>query len=171
DGLTAYDVDTGKPRWTYKDAPGSIPTVVLSGDTLYVPGGGMTAVKLGENGPEGKPLWKTREIQPGMPSPLVYLGKVYATNGNGFVCCGEARTGKLFYKERVKGAFSASPVGGDGKVYCLNETGVTTVLDANAETFEVLATNDLGEETLGTPAISGGCLFIRTNKTLFCIGK
>ena len=45
------------------------------------------------------------------------------------------------------------------------------MLDANAETFEVLATNDLGEETLGTPAISGGCLFIRTDKTLFCVGK
>ena len=44
-------------------------------------------------------------------------------------------------------------------------------LTSKAETFEVLATNDLGEEGLGTPAIAGGCLFIRTNKTLFCIGK
>ncbi|HJZ58355.1 MAG TPA: PQQ-binding-like beta-propeller repeat protein [Gemmataceae bacterium] len=171
DGLTAYDADTGTARWNYKEGVGSIPTGVLAGDTLYLPIGGMTAVKLGEKGVEGKPLWQSKEVQPGMPSPLVYLGKVYATNGNGFISCGDAKTGTLHYKERVKGAFSASPVAGDGKVYCLNETGVTTVIDAKAETFEVLASNDLGEETLGTPAIAGGCIFIRTSKTLYCVGK
>jgi outer membrane protein assembly factor BamB len=170
-GLSAYDADTGKPRWEYKDGRGSIPTSVLAGDTLYIPGGGVTAVKLGDNGVVGKPLWKTKEIQPGMPSPLVYMGKVYAANGNGFLSCGKAATGEALFNERVKGAFSASPVGGDGKVYCLNEAGATTVLDATADTFEVLATNDLGEETLGTPAIAGGCLVIRTSKTLFCVGK
>lgn len=171
DGLTAYDTDTGKPRWNYKDGTGSIPTGVLSGDTLYLPGGGVSAVKLGEKGVEGNPVWKARDIQPGMPSPLVYMGKVYAASGQGIVSCGDAKTGKLLYKERVKGAFSASPVAGDGKVYCLNETGLTTVLDGKADTFEVLSSNDLGEETLGTPAIANGCIIIRTSKSLYCIGK
>lgn len=170
-GLNAYDADTGKLRWEYKDGVGSIPTGALVGDTLFLPVGGVTAVKLGEKGVEGKPLWKTKEVSPGMPSPLAYMGKVYAANGNGFLSCGDAKTGKLLFNERAKGAFSASPIGGDGKVYCLNETGATFVLDAKADTYELLATNDLGEESLGTPAIANGCLVIRTSKALYCIGK
>ena len=87
------------------------------------------------------------------------------------IACGDAKTGKQLYKERTKGAYSASPIGADGKVYCLNETGVCTVLDAKADTFEILAANDLGEETLGTPAIANGVIFIRTDKALYAIGK
>lgn len=170
-GLVAYDAETGGQRWAYKDSRGSIPTAALDGDTLYLPLGGVTAVKLTDTGVAGAPVWKTKDVSPGMSSPLAYAGKVYALNGQGFISCGDAKTGKPLFKERTKGAFSASPVGGDGKVYCLNEAGQTFVLDAKSEGYEVLATNDLGEEGLGTPAIAGGCLFIRTNKTLFCIGK
>ena len=81
----------------------------------------------------------------------------------------DAATGKQLWDERFKGKASASPLAGDGKVYVFNEKGLTTVLKA-ADKTEILAENDLGEETLGTPAISGGAIFIRTDKTLFCIG-
>ena len=115
-GLTAYDAGTGAKRWTSTVARGSIPTGVLDGDMLYLPGGGVTAVKLGAKGPVGEPLMKSRAVQPGMPSPLVYLGKVYAANGSGIVSCADAKTGKEIFKERLKGAFSASPIAADGKV-------------------------------------------------------
>ncbi len=170
-GLTAYDAANGEKRWDYKLSRGSIPTSVLDGDTLYLPLAGITALKLGDKGPVGEPVLKTKNVQPGMSSPLVFAGKIYATNGQGLVTCADAKTGKSLYKERLKGAFSASPVAGDGKVYCLNETGVCTVIDAKAETFEILSSNELGEETLGTPAIAGGRIFIRTDKTLYAIGK
>jgi hypothetical protein len=35
----------------------------------------------------------------------------------------------------------------------------------------VLATNDLGERFLASPAISGGRIFLRGDRTLFAIGK
>ena len=171
DGLTAYDAESGSVKWTYKEGAGSIPTVSIVGDTLYLPIDGVTAVKITDKGVEGKPMWQQKEISPGMPSPLIYKGKVFAANGGGFISCGDAKTGKDFYKERAKGAFSASPVAGDGKVYCLNESGATFVLDAKNETYDVIATNDLGEESLATPAIAEGHVFIRTSKALYCIGK
>jgi hypothetical protein len=34
-----------------------------------------------------------------------------------------------------------------------------------------VAKNELGERTFASPAISGGQLFIRGDKHLFCIGK
>ncbi|MBX9627241.1 MAG: PQQ-binding-like beta-propeller repeat protein [Gemmataceae bacterium] len=170
-GMTAYDAATGKQRWVYKEAKGDIPTASIAGGFLYYPAGGVAAVKLGEKGAEEKPAMTARTARPGMASPLVYMGKVFTVDGQGFVTAADAKTGKQLYKERTKGAASASPVAGDGKVYVTSEKGVTTVLPADKETFEPLATNDLGEEVLGTPAISGGSLFIRTDKHLYRIGK
>jgi outer membrane protein assembly factor BamB len=170
-GLASYDASTGDRRWTYKGGSGSIPTAALDGDDLYLPVAGVSKVKLGESGVKGEPDWKTPGLQNSMSSPLVYEGRVYALNSQGFISCATAKTGKQLYKERVKGAFSASPIGADGKVYCLNETGACTVLKAGTDEFDVLATNDIGGETLATPAIANGVIFIRTDKSLFAIGK
>jgi outer membrane protein assembly factor BamB len=171
DGLTAYDAADGSKRWAYKEGGGSIPTASVAHGTLYMPINGTTAVKLGPEGVEGKPLWSAKEVRSGMASPLVYRGKVFAADGEGFISCGDAKTGKVLFNERTKTAFSASPIAGDGKVYCVNELGVTYVLNADAADYEPIATNNLGEEVLGTPAIANGCLFIRTDKNLWCVGK
>lgn len=170
-GLTAYDPENGSKRWNYKEARGSIPTASVVGDMLYLPGGGVSAVKIGAEGVQGKPLWSAKEVSPGFGSPLVYRGKVYAVNNEGIVSCGDAKTGKTLFNERTKTAFSASPIAGDGKVYCVNELGMTFVLNADDSEFNPIAENDIGEEVLGTPAIANGCLFIRTDKNIWCIGK
>jgi outer membrane protein assembly factor BamB len=170
-GLTSYDAADGAKRWVYKEGGGGIPTASVVNDMLYLPGGGVTAVKIGADGVQGKPLWNAKDVRPGYGSPLIYRGKVYAVENQGFISCGDAKTGKVLFNERTKTAFSASPIAGDGKVYCVNELGVTTVLKADSNDFDPIATNDIGEEVLGTPAIANGCLFIRTDKHLWCIGK
>ncbi len=168
--LTAYDADTGAKRWSYQPGgKGSIPSPTLAGDKLLLPVGGVQAVTLNDKGVVGDPSWKAGAVQTGMPSPLLYDGRVYVVNGSGVATCADAATGKVLWKERTKGAYSASPVAGDGKVYLLNETGTTTVLKAG-DTYDVLATNDLGGETLATPAVADGSLFIRTDKSLYRVG-
>jgi outer membrane protein assembly factor BamB len=170
-GLTAYDAATGDSRWTFKGGAGQVPIGILEGDAIYLPVGGVSKFKIGAKGVEGKAAWATRDLQTGYSSPLVYEGKVFALGAQGFVSCADAKTGKLLYKERAKGAFSASPVGGDGKVYCLNETGSCVVLDAKSDTHDVIAINDIGEGTLGTPAIANGMIYIHSEKALYGIGK
>jgi len=170
-GLTAYDAADGAKRWTYKEGGGSIPSASVADGMLFLPGAGVSAVKIGAEGVEGKQLWSAKELKPGFGSPLVYKGKVFSVDGQGFVACGDAKSGKVHFQERTKTAFSASPIAGDGKVYCVNELGLTFVLDAGSTEFAPIAENNLGEEVLGTPAIANGCLFIRTDKTLWCIGK
>jgi outer membrane protein assembly factor BamB len=170
-GLAAYDATTGDNRWTFKGGGGAIPIGVIEGDALYLPVGGVSKFKIGAKGVDEKAAWAARDLQTGYPSPLVYEGKVFAAGSQGFICCADAKTGKLLYKERAKGAFSASPVAADGKVYCLNETGVCYVVDAKSETYDLLATNDLGDGTLGTPAIANGLIFIKSEKALYAIGR
>jgi outer membrane protein assembly factor BamB len=170
-GLVAYDAASGESRWTFKGGAGGVPIGVIDGDTLYLPVAGVSKFKIGEKGMDEKPAWTARDLQTGYSSPLIYEGKVFALGAQGFVSCADAKTGKLLYKERAKGAFSASPVAGDGKVYCLNETGSCLVIDAKSDSYDVIAINDLGEGTLGTPAIANGMIYIHTEKALYAISR
>ena len=58
----------------------------------------------------------------------------------------------------------------DGKVYLTSEGGKVAVLKAGKD-WEVIAVNDLGEDAFATPALSGGRIFVRTSKGLYCFGK
>ena len=93
--------------------------------------------------------------------------------GAGITTVFETETGKPFRKEtRIPNTtnYFASPVVGDGKIYVAGENGVVVVLK-NSPDYEVLAENDLGDDILGTPAISDGRLFFRTRMKLICVGE
>ncbi len=170
-GLSSYDPATGESRWTFKNGGGSIPIGVIDGKSLFLPVNGVSKFKLGADGPAPVVEWEARTMQTGYPSPLVYDNKVFTVSSTGIMVCADAKTGKVLYRDRLKGNFSASPVAGDGKIYCLNETGECTVIDGKADTFTVLATNNLGEGSLGSPALANGLVFIRTDNAIYAIGK
>ena len=68
-------------------------------------------------------------------------GRVY-TIKNDVLVCGDLTDGKILWDLRLKGAYSASPVYADGKIFAVNEDGVTSVVQPGAEA-KLLATNDL----------------------------
>jgi len=91
---------------------------------------------------------------------------------NGVVTCIEAATGKVIYdgKRAELGTYSASPLLADGKIYCLNEEGTTTVLKAGP-IFEKLSVNRLDSRTLASPVAVDNEIFIRVADYLYCIRK
>ena len=106
-------------------------------------------------------------------SPLLYDGRLYMLDQQrGQVRCYDARTGKENYTERLEGAkgFSSSPWASDGKVFCLDETGLTVVLKAGPE-FEVLTTNKLDETFWSSVAVVGENLLLRGVDNLYCIAR
>ena len=105
------------------------------------------------------------------------VGVVYpSANGIGgdlFAIIYEAKTGKQIYQERLgtgRTGFSASPVASDGKIYFSSEEGDVYVVKAGP-TYELLATNPLGEVAMATPAISEGTLLFRTRNHLVAVGE
>jgi outer membrane protein assembly factor BamB len=74
------------------------------------------------------------------------------------------------WKEKLSKHCSASPVAADGYLYFPDDRGVTHVLKAGS-TFESVAKNDLGEECYASPALAQGRIYIRTSKSLYCIGE
>jgi outer membrane protein assembly factor BamB len=64
---------------------------------------------------------------------------------------------------------SASPVSAAGRIYFLDDKGVTTVIEASPK-FKVLAKNSLGGRVQSSLAIANGRIFLRTDRELYCIG-
>jgi hypothetical protein len=60
-------------------------------------------------------------------------------------------------------------VSAGGLVYFLNDDGVTHVVRPGP-TYDLVARNELPEKTFASPAISDGHLFIRGERSLFCVG-
>jgi outer membrane protein assembly factor BamB len=60
-------------------------------------------------------------------------------------------------------------VAADGRVYFLNRSGVCTVVAA-APRFERLATNRVAGETVASPAVANGRIYLRSRGAVYCIG-
>lgn len=168
--VAAYDLATGKRKWSHPAAGSGATTPSLTDGLLVVPTNGVTVYKPGDGKLEE--VWKSGKYRSGYTSPLSYDGRVYAV-ASGRVFSADAKTGKEAWAYTLKGKqmLYASPVAGDGKVYVVSDAGAVTVLKAGGDSEEELSTSDLKAEVMGTPAISGGAVFIQTDKKLLCFTK
>lgn len=120
--------------------------------------------------------WCQKKAGPYNPSPIVYGDYLYVLYDRGMIACYDARTGEEVYGRRRIGpaarAFTSSPWAYNGRVFCLNEDGVTFVLRAGDE-FELLHTNKLADDDMcmATPAIAGDRLILRTAARVYCIRR
>jgi len=136
-------------------------------------GHGLTAVRPGQGDvTTSNVVWRLQKGYPNIPAPLIYRGVMYLMKEGGIVSTLDPASGQVLKQGRTPDAleeYYASPVAADGKVYVVSASGKVTVLKADAQ-WEILATNDLGEEVWATPAIAGNNLFIRTRTALYSFG-
>jgi outer membrane protein assembly factor BamB len=167
---------TGKSLWKYVEPTRfAVPMPVYHDGILYVSrgyrSGPYMALRAGQRTElsKDKLLW---HVETGAPytSSLVYdNGLLFMATEMGIVTCLDAKTGERVWRERLGGIYSASPVAVDGKVYLFSESGETLVL-RSGRTAEVLARNKLNVRVIGSPAFSGGRIFIRGDRQLVAIG-
>jgi outer membrane protein assembly factor BamB len=102
-------------------------------------------------------------------SILVYQGLLYMASDTGVITCVDTANGQKLWQERTGGIFSASPVGGDGKIYFASETEEVFVYATGREPKQ-LARNPIAGRVVASPAIAGGRLYLRTDDRLIAIG-
>ena len=115
--------------------------------------------------------WYQAQASPYNTSQIVYGDYLYTIYDRGFMTCHNAKTGEEVYgrtRFSPKASFTSSPWAYNGHIFCISEEGITYAIKAGAK-FEQVATNDLDELCLSTPAIAGDKLLIRTASTLYCI--
>jgi outer membrane protein assembly factor BamB len=172
--LRGYDPDSGAALWSVSGLTSWVaPSPVFGHGLIFAASGkdGPTlAVRPGGRGDvtETHVVWSERRGAPYVSSPLVYGDHLYTATEGGVVTCRDARTGTIAWRRRLEGRFFASPAAGGDMIYLAADSGKTFVLAAGAE-FELRAENDLGEEILASPALSGGSIFLRTRHRLYCI--
>ena len=185
--IRGYDPATGKLLWTLgPNSEVTVGTPVVGDGLVYVTGGyppvrPIYAIKPGASGhieltkekPTSEALaWSNEREGTYIPTPIVYQGILYTCGNNGILSAYDAKTGERLYRARVGGggAFSASPVAADGRLYFANEDGDIFVVRAG-RTFEELATNEMKEVIMSTPAISDGVIVVRTLEHVYGIGE
>ena len=179
--IRGYDAASGRELWRMPDAATQVkvPSPVAAGDLVIVTGGYPAAGRpiyalrpggAGELAPSAV-AWRTDNGSPYTGTPLVYEGIVYVCTDNGILSAYDAKTGERIYRSRVSPAaagFSASPVAAAGRLYLASEDGDVFVVKAG-RTFELLATNPMGEICMATPAISGDMIIVRTQGHLVAL--
>jgi outer membrane protein assembly factor BamB len=135
--------------------------------------GALTAVEL--EGPSGERdkrsvVWEYTQGTPDSCCPVVMADHVFMVSDDGVAKCLDATYGRSQWIKRLKGSYKASPVAAEGRIYFLNQSGLCTVVSAN-DRFDKLAENQLPDETIASPAVSDGRVFIRGKKFLWAVGK
>ncbi|MGH9383554.1 MAG: PQQ-binding-like beta-propeller repeat protein [Vicinamibacterales bacterium] len=158
--IRGYDPATGRLLWTLTpNSEIAIGSPVVQRDVVYVTGGyppvrPVYAVRAGSRGdislPKGQSssdaiIWSHDRDGTYISTPIVYRDQLYTLNNNGILTSYDSETGKLVFRSRVAGggAYSASPVAADGKLYMANEDGDVVVVQAGRE-FRELAKNPMG---------------------------
>ena len=170
-GVTAVDPKSGEIAWTYEDGASTIPSSVVVDETVYVPSNGITAIRPGKSNPKVPDIvWNEASLNPGTSSPIASGDWLYVINRAGVLSCANIASGERLWQLRLKGSFSGSPVIAGDQLYIVNEDGQLIVAGLGDDSGEIIATHDLGDTVLSTPAVADGALFVRGEHHLWKVG-
>ncbi len=199
--VRGYDLATGDVIWECGGLATNVVASPVAADGFVYVGNSyefraMLAIRLsaakGDITNTDAVVWTRDRDTPYVPSPLLYSDRApgsdrasgsdrtsggdrlyFLKHYQNILTCLEAKTGKtLFGPQRLPGIGNvyASLVGAAGRVYIVSLNGTTVVLEHGRD-FKVLATNRLDDSFSASPAIVGNELFLRGDRSLYCIAE
>ncbi|MEK6234300.1 MAG: PQQ-binding-like beta-propeller repeat protein, partial [Planctomycetales bacterium] len=180
DLVSSFDPLSGKKLWEIKGSTTECVTSTVTDGRLIFTSGGYPKNHIAAVHADGsgKIAW-TNGVRVYVPSMLVRDGYLYAVTDAGAAACWNASTGEEMWKERLGGAFTASPVLVGKRIYAINERGDGFVFQADPKEFKLLAENKLGGQVYATPTIVRGRIHVRVahrdqgqrQEFLYCLGS
>jgi outer membrane protein assembly factor BamB len=180
-----FEPETGVNNWYSKISFGGniSPSPIAEDGVVYVTGGfpriGSAAIRAGgkDDVTETHVVWSSNDGSY-VPSPIFHDGYLYWVSDRGEATCLDAKTGKRIYREKLAVRGGSKPVYAsvvlvDDKLYAVSRWSGTVVLGVGPR-FEQIAHNQLPSDESdfnGSPAISDGQMFLRSNRFLYCISK
>lgn len=140
------------------------------------------AVKLGGEGDMGAAglAWKSEgrrnPVSSDVPTPLFYQDAFFVLSDvQSALSRVEPKTGEVSWTLELpqRKNWRSSPTGADGRIWFMDHSGMVLVVDpAEGKVLHEAQMADPDEDYIRSSiAVAGERLFIRTNETLFCIGK
>ena len=180
--IRSYDLANGDVIWRCRGLTGNvIPCPVTQDGVVYCMSGyegfSLLALEMSKTGDitdTDAVVWKKQQGTPYSPSPLLYGGMLYFSQSNrNILTCLDAATGnEIVSRTRLPELSNiyASPVGAQDRIYLTGRNGKTVVLN-RTDKIDVLAVNQLNERIDSSPALAGKQLFLRGEKSLYCISE
>jgi len=177
-GMTGVDPASGKVLWELSDvftqrivaSPIVVGDLVIGACGVGRQGTRLIAVRPGRPDKNQPPqiVYEVKGSLPYVCTPVACNGLLFLWNDQGVVTCADARSGRIYWRERVGGTFFGSPVCVAGRLYCMSRGGEMVVLAA-ADRYELLARFSLEEPSCATPAVAEGVMYLRTLSHLMAI--
>lgn len=178
--VISYDAATGKEIWRASGlGNNAIHHPMFHQDLLIFSSGypekaifALSADLEGDVSAQDKAVWRYSKGTAYVPSNLLYGDHLYLMNDGGVITCLDAATGHVVYEGGrfpIRSRFTASPVGVDGKVLMINESGDAAFFRAGPK-FEILAQSSIGEPVSATPAIVDDRIYVRGRQHLHAFG-
>jgi outer membrane protein assembly factor BamB len=149
---------------------------IIHKDIVYFAHGAVSAFRIPASITEPlKPeyVWKGKVKGGGygFSSPVVHDGLLYAASDQGILTVLDASTGTLIYEERLDlgGQIYPSISCAGNRIYISTDLGTTVVLEPGRE-YKELARNKL-EPFRSSLVFVDKRVYVRSGKTLFCIGE
>lgn len=169
DKVIAIDPRTGRENWDTADGGSTVSSPTATDELLLLPGDELTALNFGQSATTPEVVWRNAKLVPKNASPVATTDRVYALKGSVLVAANIA-DGETVWQERLGGLGGtwATPVVADGKIYVFDQKGIGLVIEDQGETAKTISEVELEEPVLASPAIAGGRLIVRGERTLYC---
>ena len=172
--LYGYEPLTGKELWhveEQKTHSGSGRPIVGHGMIFCSMGHSKSelwAVKPGGSGDvtQSHVVWKVKRNVPTRSSAVRAGNLIFMVDDAGIASCLNARTGDQVWNERMGGTYSAAPILAGDRVYFFSEDGKTFVVEVS-DKFKLLATNQIGDGFMATPAVVNDSFILRSKSHLY----
>ncbi len=194
DVLTGHNPDTGKENWRWGTWNPNhreqwwrlVPSPVVGDGVVLVCAPKRQPVYAIKPGKGTDLVWKSEGqisrnkdvLTSDVCTPLYYEGKFFVVYGEGrdkTIAACEPKTGKILWTTDLESRklVRCSPTAADGKIYLQNHGGEVYVIDSKSGKILNRTTmgNSGADQIRSSIAIAGNQLFIRTNTTLYCVGK
>lgn len=171
EGLEVFDAATGEKLWGVPIRGSSLPSPAAGGGLLFVPGTGMTAVAT-EGDLAQQQVWQERNLNVGNSTPVVAGDQLLLLNSAGVLTSVSTADGSTNWRKRLKGPYWSSPVVAGRYLYSVNDHGEARVVDLQQK-GKIVAECSFGpdQEILGSPAVAGDALYVRSHQYLWKIAK
>jgi outer membrane protein assembly factor BamB len=171
DGLSAFELRTGKPLWTVLPGCSSVTPVVAGDYAVFLsdawPKRGLVCFRMSLE--KAEKAWMVEGRHDAGSSAVIYRGHVYATASNrgesggysrAHALCVNLDNGAVAWEAKVPCGGYASPLIVDGKFF-FRAPGQIVMAEATPVAYKELGRATMSLNTYASPIISGGRLFVR----------
>ena len=169
DYFSVLDLKSGKTVFENEGRVSTISSAAVSDGRLYVPIDGTTAFSISSDG-EFEKVWTGSRVTTSTSSGVVFQDQLFTLGRGGVLKSFKLADGEPVGSLRVGGNYWATPAVAGTHMYFFSQEGVARVVDL--EKMELVHEHEFKDEAfLGSPAISGNAMFVRSDRFLYKIAE